>query len=186
MYVDAEARLLFLAHPRTGSNAVVAALETRYEFAPNGSHHSRLRSGSDIGPGWLVLVGVRNHFAAMCSWLRLMRAHWTEPKVDAAFVDHVLNGGARTYTTVVPGRLWGLHLDGIEDRLNGARLWLLHQERLQCDLDRALSEHGTPTVRLECDNGRPPYQELVTDAGRRAVEREWGAEMAELGYRWDA
>jgi hypothetical protein len=190
VYFDPEARLCFLASPRTGSHAVADALESEYTFRTP-RHHARLGGRWEpqppLAPGWLVLVGIRNHFDAVCSWLS-HQPDWEGENVDAAFVEYIINGGPRSYTSAVRGRLWGFHLYGIEDRLSGATLRLLRQETLQADLNRALTEHGTPRVRLRRKNvtrGRRPYQEMVTDCGRRAIEHEWGAEMIELGYRWE-
>ena len=69
MYVHTEKKLIFLANPRTGSQAVAKALLDR-GFGQQGTHHYGCKLPA---ADWTTFTTVRNHFDASLSWFYSQR-----------------------------------------------------------------------------------------------------------------
>lgn len=176
MYVHEVARALYLAHPRTASSATAKALQEQAGFQLVGDHHSG-PNGLDLS-GWTVMTTVRNHFDALVSlWFLQDRSPPLGPRFWESFLT---SANGERYPD--PRRLYALHLPVATD--------VLRFERLGSDLNTALATVGLGPVtlghhhRTEARAGRP-YSEFYDSQSRAWVERQFGAEMRELGYSWD-
>lgn len=183
MYVHREARLLFLAHPRTASNATHRALTQQAGFEPSPDHHGRIGSdqwpslGVELDDSWCVFSTVRNPFDALVSW-RFMR-QIPGDRWGAEWWDLLMR---YLEPWVEPGRMW-FHADDCSR--------ILRYESLDADLNDVLVGRGLGPVELEQWNitrRRPagPYQDHFDDALRARVEEVFGAEMARFGYTFDS
>lgn len=187
MYIHASARAIYLAHPRTASNATVAALrEVGFEKAgPPSDHHGRLWDGStpvtpETRSDWLVFTAVRNHYDAAVSWLmrnsvgrEMLRTH---SRTEA--FRTVLSNGNRW---VRERSLWWLHSDDA-DRV-------MRYEQLEQDLAEVLAELGLPApqlprVNVTDERAARPHREFYDEAAREYVAGRFGREMEAFGYEF--
>lgn len=197
MYIHPPKRLIYLAHPRTASNATAQALNARGFVPPCGSyrHHAPLydpeRTPIRNEPRalWTVFTTVRHHADAICSWvastLRRERLH----RYPLELVERVVRTSkwirVRNPESGEPlpdGRwsLWSLHADDADVELP--------YEQLQPSLDGLLTAHGLEPVQIPrynetyARNGRPWEQLLGKDA-RAWIARKFEAEMHRFGYK---
>lgn len=186
MYLHHDARLCYLAHPKTASVATAMALSEvgfrNIDGKPcTGSahpHHMTVeRSGFDLD-GWTVFTTVRNHWDAVVSWMcqgdgmpctaselqaRLDRHPWFEE------------------TT-----MWQCHLPDADA--------VLKYETLGEDLNTLISAHGLDWVDLPVTPGTPgrmmgdarrPYGVFYNIGTREYVGERFADEIRALGYSYE-
>ncbi len=184
MYYHRKARVVYLANPRTASQATAAALLTvGFKKAVPGDHHSRLFEVGPVTPAnrddWWVFTTCRNHFDAAVSWV--FAKHQGEPpewNVDA-------------FRNAFDGNPW-VGLD---------TLWHRHPftstvideffrfESLEADLARMLPPRGIAVPELPRINASPgrngaPYQRFYSPETRAYVAERFETEIAAFGYRF--
>ncbi len=178
MYVSEKRKLIFLAHPRTASRAVVAALQSvelehlGFEPHPKTSHHDTLTEHP--GLGWTVFTVVRNHFDAWVSWQAFNGAR--RPCGPRRSIQDTVRGTMQlTSHFPDPRRMWALHC-GYADVL-------MRYETLEADLRAAF--HDTLTLpHIGGSERHADYRDAYDAEARAFIELRFGAEMEELGYRW--
>jgi hypothetical protein len=87
MYVHPDAKLIYLAHPRTASTSTGKALkEIGFINSPEG-HHARLHEKRLLNKygapreKWLAFTTVRNHWCIGVSFIHVRRPDFVSPKV---------------------------------------------------------------------------------------------------------
>ena len=194
MYVHKEAKLVFLANPRTGSTSVAKAL-MEIGFEQDGTHHS----ARDID-GYTTFAVVRNHWDAAVSWV--FGKHLGEYK-DLDFTVETFEF-ALDNEYVTEHEMWGYHKPDLVVRFEGvaAPYPLSMEEQINfilapgvgyhfsgppktirlgvCKLDAiALQRANVSTVR----NGRH-YREFYTDETRDYIGNRFKDEIERLGYEF--
>lgn len=176
MRAHPDRKLLYLPHPRTASVATERMLDAMgfVDPAPRLDKHAPISELEDYTgqtfTGWSVATTVRNHFDALVSW---------------SFVEHPsipfgldwLETFVESCVYVTGSALYPLHLETADV--------ILRFERLESDLSEWLNvgvELGRAHV-SEKRGGRP-YQEFYNEDSREWVQRQYGAEMDDLGYGW--
>jgi hypothetical protein len=185
MYFHEDARMIFLCHPRTASNATSEALK-RIGFICPQAHHDRLDFGLGVmrerygvevvREDWTVACTVRHHLDALVSWW-----HWhgRQQPLDRAFVEHVRER-ARDQFFPRFREWWGLHSHDADT--------VLLYEKLDADLNRWLASRGLGPVTLERLNRaqmRPQgvhYKFWIDTQTAEYVGRIFGPEIRRLGY----
>lgn len=172
---------MYLAHPRTASQATAVALMS-IGFKKV-SHHLRLwEVGADIvtrenRDEWLVFTTVRNHFDALVSWVCKRYKRRTYTPWDLQAFETALAGNM----WVEKNRMWHLHSDDANV--------VMRYESLESDLAAVLSLKGLDIPRLSKKNvsaerhGRP-YQEFYVEATRRYVEERFRHEIERFRYQF--
>lgn len=187
MYWHPPTHTVYLAHPRTASQATKDALMEQADFRCVGSHHDgierAMNNQAHRGPKpeeldelWCFTT-VRNHFDAVVSWL-YGGDREAELPIGPDQVDEITEIHAANY--IESGRLWPFAARADE---------LIRYERLPRALNDVLGMRGLGPVDLPRENvssGRPHagYRELISPEGREAIEERWSEEMSELGYGW--
>jgi hypothetical protein len=186
MYLHDDAKLIYLAHPRTASNATAdALLRIGFRKQDNPSdHHSQLHDhgkGSIITPDnrseWLVFTTVRNHWDTVVSWAFKRYKSCDPPGWDAEDIEKLLapNPWVKEHT------LYHLHLDDADV--------ILRYETLRQDLQKVLGGSGIRMPRLfkknvsERRRGRK-YHDLFTPEGVEYVGQRFKVEIDRLGYTY--
>lgn len=171
MYYHPQKRIAFLAHPRTGSQAVAKALR-RVGFEEVGQHHD----GPDVleeAPR-LTFAVIRNHWDTVVSHAFFRAAKWREPlEWSVPYLERVLRPNA----AITRDRLF-VHT-GEADRL-------LRYERLQSELDALLIGEGVKRIDVPRWNVSPQrrgraYPEFLSDRLVQWVGRRYEREIEELG-----
>jgi len=181
MYFHREARLIYLAHPRTASTSTAEGLQA-LGFELMHSHHGQLRC-LPIVPGyrlqrehWHAVTCIRNHFDVAVSWV-WRRTHgrpnaWNRDTFEWALTRPVNRWiGERT--------MLHLHVDDADE--------VLRYEEFPESLYDVLERFGLPRVKLNRQaqgrgrDGRS-YREYYDDASREYIEKRFGKEMERLGY----
>ncbi len=183
MYYHRKARVVYLANPRTASQATAAAfLTVGFEKAKPGDHHSRLFEVGPVTPAnrddW-VFTTCRNHFDAAVSWV--FAKHQGEPpewNVDA--FRNALEGNP----WVGPDTLWHRHPFNSEVVDEFFRF-----ESLEDDLARMLPPRGVAVpelrrINLSPDRNGAPYQFFYSPESRAYVAERFKTEIAAFGYRF--
>lgn len=195
MYFHKEARLIYLAHPRTASMATANALKSIGFEKCGGNHHIRLwdrcsplpeRLSDPIPYGenlvteenrneWYVFTTIRNHYDAVISWVfRRWRGrvkHGFEVKHFVEALDH--NGW------VGENSLWSLHSYDVDH--------IMRYENLQKEFDSVLRLGGLPKTIIEPYNvseGRKGrhYRDLYIEETKEYVYHRFMDEMLMFGY----
>lgn len=184
MYIHHEAKLIYLAHPRTASIATSTTLRKIgfKKLEPPSDHHSQLwDQGTPVTREnrheWTVFTTVRNHWDAMISWA--FKKYRQEPKVwDQRVFDHVFKGNR----WVTDDRLWWLHLEEADV--------VLRYENLQEDFNSVLSKHGIdPPTLLRENVGRErngkPYWIFYDRQTKKYIYEKFKKEIDQLGYTFE-
>ena len=175
MYYHRDARLIYLAHPRTASNATVEALLS-IGFKTHERHHGGICDAMERKQ-WYVFTTVRNHFDTAVSWvLRRTRDRrgWSREIVEWALTEPVNRW-------VWESEMWGLHGHDSDE--------VLKYETLQGSLNALLNRFDLPSVELPRKNetqhrrGRH-YHEFFDEDSRAYIEERFGEEMKRYGYKF--
>lgn len=185
MYWHPPTDTVYLAHPRTASQATSRALMEQAGFRCVGSHHDGIERAMEVQPhrgpadleGLWTFCVVRDHFDAVVSWLYGGERE-ARPPIGPDQVDEIVEVHAASY--IEPGRLWPFAARADE---------VVRFERLPRALNDVLGMRGLGPVELPRENvssGRPDRSpsELISPAGRRRIRELWGREMEALGYRY--
>lgn len=182
MYVHEGAKLVYLAAPRTASQATAAALQAIGFVKPvPGDHHSQLFTAGPVTPKnrweWQVFTVVRNHWDTAVSWVFAKHQGsppaWTRDTFKSALADNPWVG---------PHTLWHLHdLDADH---------VLRFENLSDHLAALLAAHGLPAPELPRKNvsrGRwhSDHRVYFTAESRRYITERFSREILALGYAFD-
>jgi len=181
LYWNDEARLVFLAHPRTASRSIANALRLQCGFKSGGNHHAAPIGKDD----YTKFTVVRNHFDTLVSWwFFIMSERKHDPKpFDKDFIPYLWNYSRYGYGKLFPieHRLWGLH--------SAAADYVLHYETLLADLNGVLTTKGLGVESLTHVHDRSrngtPYEPMYDTATRRFVEDWFAEELEELDYSYD-
>lgn len=186
-YVHREAKIVYLAHPRTASVAISTALVEHAGFEQVGDHFAGAPRTN--GDGWTVWTSVRNHFDAIASWhcadhTLPVPATWAsvEKLAERLFGRSCASCPlGHSLPSIHPPHVYYWHAELAD--------WLIDVETLEEDLWPLLRRADLPVVPLERENesesreGRH-YQDLFHPGGRAYVEGLFHVEMRELGYSW--
>lgn len=182
-YVHKDARIVYLANPKTASISTSMALHMHAGFTTHRihrQHHARLERS--MGEGWIVCTTVRNHFDAFVSWYFHLNRQEQQP-FSVTFLDDLVGERDKTnHYFPDPDRLWHYQAEFATH--------LLHFENLEAELNNVLALRGLSPVELPRENvslsrKHRPYQDFHTPETRVWVEDRYGREMAELGYKWE-
>lgn len=168
MYIHNEAKLAYLANPRTASTATARAL-TEIGFVRDGTHHSARKL-----EGFTTFAAVRNHWDAAVSWV--FGHHLGEYK-DLVFT-------VETFTFALDNELVGKNKMWIHDPD-----FTMRYENLESDLYLVLTSAGLEAVLLPKENvstvrGGRHYRGFYTDETRRYIQKRFEAEIERLGYEF--
>ena len=185
-YVNRNARLAFLAHPRAASHSIARALQEQAGFKVVGAHHGPRAEVEAIHPestGWTFFCVVRNPYDALVSWW------WKRGKRDGhefsvAWIEMLerqmgVERPRGNPTLVRPGQLW-VYADDSDA--------VIRYERLDADVNELLEAHGLNPVELPWDvqSARmgQPYAEHYDEATRAWVAEHYADELRTWGYGW--
>lgn len=178
MYIHEEAKLCFLAHPRTGSRSTRDALKT-VGFESVGGHHDGPEQGYDLS-SYNVFCCVRNHWDAMVSWWYNNRMNHKELKPSLQWLAiHISHN--RYYFR--PGSMW-FFLNQVPGIIH------FHFENMEEELNAILKIHGLPEVEiplvgLSRERRRNHYREYYDTHTAEVVRWCFGPEIIKLGYDFD-
>jgi hypothetical protein len=173
MYVHDDARLVYLANPRTGSTSTAKALQD-IGFRLEGTHHS----GGKVPSGYRTFGVVRNHWDTCVSWVYavpIVQYHLL--KVNQESIEHVLDKLDNPYVT--ENIMWGLHNLDIT----------LRYEDLPWALNDVLEVWGLPAVKLPRENVSEArkcshYRTFYDHETREYVNNRFKDEIERLGYKF--
>lgn len=176
MYVNQDARAIYVAHPRTASRSTADALWGA-GFTRRFKHHGRVsdefpRLDVDTDPEeWSVATTVRNHFDALVSW-RLRKGE------DLEFTETWLRGFVGNEDFVRHHRLYWRHIE--------AATRVMRFETLQTDLNDWLHALGLSEVELTRQGQTRPtdehYSNYYGERERLFVEAFFFDELRRLSY----
>lgn len=179
MYVHAEAKVIYLAHPRTASASTSSALTTiGFERPVERDHHCKVYGPhSPVTPEtreqWFVFTTVRNHWDAAVSWGYLSSSPPTAKIWNETIFKDVL-----TTPWIEPNRMWWHDQDADE---------ILRFESLHRDFKRVLTACGLPTPELphrnaaEGRSGRH-YRQYYDGLAREYVAQRFKEEISKYDY----
>lgn len=188
MYVHPDARLIYLAHPRTASVTTGNALKHVgfHKLEPPSDHHSRLwDEGTPVSAGnrhlWTVFTTVRNHWDAAVSWgfRRYSTRQGRQPRewtIDV--LDWVLGESNRWVTD---DRMWSLHSDDADI--------ICRYESLDRDIGRVLSSRGVqvpniPRFNVTDNREGRHYRDVLTPECRDYIAERFRKEIERFGYTY--
>jgi len=188
MFVNEDARMIYLAHGHTASTATALTLMRSCGFSePDGGwHHRRLRDAKsplrdrDLD-GWIIFTGVRNPFDVALSWV-FQASPQMKGRGGPSFDLAAFRWSLVPSYYVSSDRLMGLHLDDAHE--------VVRAESLSEDLSRVLKMRGLGPVAVPVMNagkrraGRHRSQ-FYTPETRSYVEDRFGGELEELGYEYE-
>lgn len=186
MYVSQQEKIIYLANPKSASQATSGALcRNLVDMRRFGPHHNypNQAANATLGydpedPEWLVITNVRNHFDAIVSWHFHYQAGMP---FSAEFVDTLPVSVLKSYFPRKDS-LWHLMCQHANR--------VVHMESLEPELNAVLAERGLGPIAVpvahasEARQGRP-YQEFYDEETRERVEEVYGEEMALYGYTWE-
>ncbi len=194
MYLHHEAKLIYLAQPRTASKSTAEALQSvgfvdntgRVCASPSGLHHLTIgESKLDIGTEWTVFCTVRNHWDTVVSWACNLAGGLGY--ADASELDWSLKRireVADNCPWIGECTLWHRHLRDANA--------LVRFETMQGDLSRILAGGGLtmpplphvdePTVSLRA--GRH-YSEFLNDDTANYIADRFAEEIERFGYEYE-
>lgn len=166
MYVHHDAKLVYLAHPKTASHATRTAL-INIGFESYAEHHTRMCE-VDLH-GFHTITTVRNHWDTVISWCANGRA--LKPVITPTDLVRALDT-----TWIKKGRLWWMHETDT----------VLHYETLGADLNRVLTAHGLPEADIPVENVNPrrsrAYRSYYTRTTQVFVRGWFSDEIEHFGY----
>lgn len=191
MYVNHDARLIYLAHPRTASRSTRDVLLKlgfvhMYDRAdPRGPHHSTFPAGFDPA-GFDVATTVRHHMDIIVSWwFYTSEKHRGSLKPDRVFADALWAKRRRLFPD--RNRLFSLHVPRATT--------VLRFESLREDLAGWLGRGGvgwspdthSGPLRMYHVGGRKrpddtAWRNVIRAADVESLAHRWRHEMSELGY----
>ena len=190
MYLHHDAKLMYLANPRTATKSTAQALISvgfsqvdNVCASPSGLHHLTVKESERSTDGWTVFCTVRNHWDAVVSWMCFWDAETAEIAESGRLwtVDQMrrsLDGNK----WVADDRLWHRHVP--DSKL------LMRFESLGTDLGTVLCLAGIQMPVLqhldanEIRGGRP-YQRFFTVETQDYVAERFAEEIRELGYSYE-
>jgi len=177
---------LFLATPRTGSNALFYALRA-IGGKDIGDHHD---IPADTPPGLQVVACVRNHYDwFVSSWIKTT---WRSgdaliSKMSFAdWVEEVLSPGSAFTRFTFPGYV-NVSADSPELY---QPLWnrcdiLLRYEGLEDEMKKILGDNTFTLPRLNTTPHKKDYRKYYSAELRAQIERQYAQELQELGYTFE-
>lgn len=177
MYIHTKARMIYLAHPRTGSQATREILFAR-GFVQHNDHHSRLPPRFQTGE-YNVATAIRNHFDAIVSWWATTNREYV---LGPEYIDQLMEIQAPAYFPH-PNRLWALHVPFAST--------ILRFETLFEDLRIWFEEGGLeppdefPVVNMTKQKHGAPYTAFVPRPLVPVVRERFAEEMEEYGYDYN-
>jgi hypothetical protein len=164
-YYHQESGLVYLGTPRTGSRATKEAL-TDIGFERVGAHHGCL--GLLRGQAASVATTVRDPKEILASWVRRN----IKPSMTP---EEIVRQEIETNEWVIDGKCASLHLPDATETLR-------YEKGLQFEVNRWLTDHGLPEVRL-------PQKGSSKGKDREVTQRQWQIikdytrdERVKLGY----
>jgi hypothetical protein len=160
--------VVFLANPRTGSNAVANALQTMGGVAI-GEHHEE---PDDYPDDALIVHTVRNHLDVLISyWIRKAKGY-TFPE----FIDIVISGEHPRFPPLMLYNNWNVKPN-----------FILKYETLDYEFSNLCVCAGLPDIQLvrSKNSVRAPEQtieNMFTSDLMKKIINYYGTEMGELGY----
>ena len=184
MYIHRKEKLIFLAHPRTGSHAVQKALlDIGFDKTNPGSHHKTLYADGVVNgrnrPEWYVFTTVRNHWDTAISWMAKEYQLWGTEQPSWSLKDFKKIIGNHPW--VRDGQFWWVHEDVDV---------IMHYESLEDDLNEILWEFSLPSVKLSMVNVSPKregrhYSEFYTETTKDYIWTKFGNEISKFGYEFE-
>ncbi len=182
MYFHREARLIYLAHPRTASIATADALQ-KIGFEMMHEHHGRLRclpiaDEPNLRTNWYAFTVVRNHFDTAVSWV-FRRTHGRREITKEVYEQMLTSPGNRW---VELHTMWHLHSNDAD--------FIIRYENLEEELNCILQSAHLPKVELKKKNvsvGRDGrhYSEFYNSQTRDYIENRFGNEIRRFGYEYE-
>ena len=192
MYLHHEAKLMYLASPRTASKSTAAALQSvgfkqvdDIKGSPSALHHLTVEESGRSTDGWTVFCAVRNHWDTVVSWhLNLVGGlGYTDP--------HDLDWSLRRMKEALDNNPW----------VGERTLWHRHTphavcyirfEQMQPDLFSLLARYGLTMLTLPhikehtvSLRGGRHYSEFFTVETRDYVRERFADEIVEHGYYFE-
>jgi hypothetical protein len=193
MYVHKQAKIAYLAHPRTASTATCTALREQAGFVSAHRHHAtpveakrkwpqNYPDGIDLKDDWIIFSTVRNHFEVFRSEFLNTNYHRTdEPELNPEVLHRLMDTslywrpeGTPPFTRLfyhVPFCTTVVRHEHLNKRVN----FILRS--------RDLEEVDIPQVNTS-DQTDQTYKELFTDEGRKWVQDRHAIELKRYGYKW--
>ncbi len=177
---------LFLATPRTGSNALFYALRSR-GGRDIGDHHD---IPADIPPGLEVVAVVRNHYDwFVSSWIK---ATWRskDSRVRkmpfAEWIEAILSPGSRLNRFTFRGYV---NVDAGCAELYQP-LWsrcsiLLRYEDLESEMKKLLGDSTFALPRINTTPHKKDYRKYYPDDLKARIQQHYSTEIKELGYTFE-
>jgi hypothetical protein len=175
MYVNHQHNMIYLAHPKTASQATSNLLEKHYGFEREGrGHHSGIPAGFNA-EGYSVATTVRYHLDALVSWW--FHLHQKQP-IGQPLVETIVK------SKYFPRKreMWGLHRHQADV--------ILRFEGLENNLAKWLASHGfeppmepLPEKGVTAQRWDLHYRLFIDWETARYIDSRFGEEMAELDYR---
>lgn len=184
MYVHAEKKLIYLAHPRTASSSTADALmKIGFGMCGQKGHHMTLQPKVLVGrygvprEEWTAFTTVRNHWDIAVSFA------WTRNDVQKTLpftVEHFKEAlGHAWYRT--EHEMFALHVEDADI--------ILRFEGIQDNLNTFLTRRGLGPVALPHiheewseKRGGPGYRRFYTDETRAYIADKFYDEIAKFGY----
>ena len=178
MYINWDAKVIYLASPRTASVSTSDGLMKYSGFERFKGHHASLEKAGCIfdtstRSSWTTITAVRNHWDAVVSWMFWARKTppWTVRDMEKGLAT------INDWTTF--NRLFSLHLDCSDI------IWRF--ESLPADIERTFTALNLTIPALERRNvsdGRDTkeYRDYYTPDTQQYVADRYAAEIKRLGY----
>lgn len=172
MYINRQAKMVFLAQPRTASRSVGAALKTR-GFEAIGHH--RFDESMDL-EGFTVATAVRNPFDYLVSWYHHMQSieKCLNMRFEINFINELWHDQGKWFE---PNRMF---------RFTEFSDTVFRYEYLETALNTWLQLNGLHPVYLEVlgMSVRGPTRLYYDDETRALVEREYAQELSFYRYSY--
>lgn len=192
MFAHRDAKLIYLAHYKTGSNSTVSSLKRVGFEQVTDDHHAGIWDASELDPlwftgfergNWTAFTTVRNPWDLAISWaIANMRAAGLLAEIPAVFTPKQLAAALALDSYCAPrDRFCWQHVDEADV--------ILHFEDLPDALESLLNFHALELVdwshRLKdpTRDGRP-YQPFYSLDSRRYIGERFKAEIDRHGYRF--
>lgn len=185
MILHHDAKVMYLAHPRTASVATEVALkDVGFEWAPQANRHAGVEDNAwwrdqsdEYKEDWEILTTVRNPYDALVTWWHNRDLGFY--RLTTSWVHEILKHDPKY---MKDGRLFALH--GYD------ATHILRYETLEKDLQKASEIFGfsSPTLQVhnktEKRNGRP-YQKYYDEKTRQYVRWALHEDFEDFGYEWE-
>ncbi len=174
MYIDRERKLVYLANPKTASQATAHALmEIGFTKFPKHSHHETTPQG--LGPDlteYSIVMTVRHPADAAVSWFYNKGNNRDQQKAPKSFIERLLQD---KHYFPYKDLFWGLHVEGAND--------ILRYESLEEDLREWLGEDiALPIMAVTVMKSGRDWREMITHPARKVLRDRFSEEAAHYGY----